>query len=59
LNEEGFIGPAQMEKLEVLRQSRTKADYYSEEIEEEEAKHSVRIAYEFIEFFSTEEGRIE
>lgn len=48
-----------MEKMQILYQCRVKADYYPENIEEDEAMNSIRTAYDFIEYFTNEERRFE
>lgn len=59
LCDDKFISPKQMDEWEWLYYLRIKADYYEETIEEEEAKNSVKLSYEFIDFFLNEERRIE
>ena len=50
-DEYGCIGPAQMEKLELIYSRRIKADYTVDNIEKEEAQNSLSIAINFIAFF--------
>lgn len=54
-----IIGISQVEKFEILYQRRVKADYFQEELEIDEVKESLIIAYEFINFFKNEERVIE
>lgn len=58
-DEYGFIGPAQMEKLELIYFRRIKADYTVDNIEKEEAQNTISIASNFITFFLDKRGKVE
>lgn len=57
--EYGLIGPAQISKWQLLYQLRIKADYYPDEITQEEAKYALLTAKDFLEHFKREEESIE
>lgn len=54
-----LIGPHQIKKWERLYGLRIKADYYPDEITEEDAKAALISAYDFVNHFINEERRIE
>ena len=58
-DENGFIGPEQMERLELIYSRRIKADYYVDSIEKEEALNSISIASHFVTFFLDKIGKVE
>lgn len=58
-DEYGFIGPEQMEKLELIYFRRIKADYTVDNIEKEESQNSISIASNFIAFFLDKRGKVE
>ena len=58
-DEYGFIGPGQMEKLELIYIRRIKADYTVDSIEKEEVQNTISIASNFIAFFLDKRGKVE